>query len=436
MRQQRRSLGVSSVACDSCHRALTRRGDGISNRFPVAVALAFSLALCLPNAWAADAPPTPVDIEQLVAHLERYPPKSYDIEVIAEFTLPKHSEKMIREFVGDVYSRTGRASATDANTRTNPNLENEVQRLLAEQERPRRIRKRCISSLEHGYRLEQAIERNGPADAPHQTGPAETARITEIRINVGNGAEDTRSVTLHPVQSLAGLHPSGHRILEEDVWAGGTVGPVLSLLLRTTLAIGSPEAAGNIERLAAGRLETLRLEVDHERQLPDGSLGRRFTIRVRHPSGKQADAAFDVPADTFEPVWLVTVGRNRLLEVIKAENGIATEWIDHARQGAPDGIVRYTTISRSIDEPVDPALFEFRAPQGWDWIDYTFDPPRIVDPDGHVEMAKERSTRAPTVPPRRSTAASKWFLIGNAVVVGALLLRTLLARYRRVRNKS
>ena len=112
---------------------------------------------------------------------------------------------------------------------------------------------------------------------------------------------------------------------------------------------------------------------------------------------------------------------------------MAKEWIDYTRQGAPDGIVRYKTISRVINKPVDPTLFEFRAPEGWDCIDSTVNPPKIMYADGRIEFAKpaDNPEAAAARPP---SATRRWFLIGNTLIVFALLLRYLVPFVRRTKS--
>ena len=395
-------------------------------------ALGLVLALVPLRSLAADGPPTQTGVEQLVDYLRSIPPLTYEIEVIAEFVLPKQTEKTIREAVSDVFSRMGGASALQGPPGTNPELEQEIQRLLAEQEQPRRMRKRCISSRELGYRLEQVVEHNGPFYAPNETGPAETAAISEINVNVGNKPGDSRSVYLSPIQSLAGLHASGRRVLEEDVWAGGTLGPLLAGLLRSSLAIDAPEEPKQIDLLVKGRHPIIAgLTLDRDQALPDGKRGRRFTFSIKDSKGRKAAVAFDVPADSFDPVWLVTIGGKKILEVTKAEDGIAKEWIEYNRQNAPDGTVHYKTISRVINKPVDPALFEFRAPEGWDCIDHTVNPPKIIHADGTIEYGKPmRTPEAAAAAERPRSTNRSWFLIGNALIVFALLLRYLLPWFR------
>jgi len=390
------------------------------------------VALAPRCSMGADGPPTPTDIEQLIDHLRTIPPQTYDIEVIAEFVLPKQTEKAIRDAVSDVFFRTGGASALQGPPGTNPELEQEIQRLLAEQESPRRMRKRCISSRELGYRLEQVVERNGPFYAPNETGPAETAAISEVNINVGNKPGDSRSVYLSPIQTLAGLHASGRRVLEEDVWAGGTLGPLMAGLFRSSLAIGSPEEPDQIELFASGRHPIIGgMTVDRDQALPDGNRGRRFTFSIKDSKGKKGIAAFDVPTDSFDPVWLVSFGGKKMLEVTKAEDGIASEWIEYNRQNAPDGIVRYKTISRAINEPVDPALFDFRAPEGWHCIDHTVNPPKLMYADGKIEFGTPMRTPEAAAAARPRSPNRYWFLIGNALIVLALWLRYLLPWFRR-----
>jgi hypothetical protein len=289
-----------------------RRGESV---FGFWWALGLVLALVPLRSLAADGPPTPTDVEQLIAHLRTIPPQTYDIEVIAEFVLPKNTEKAIREAVSDVFSRTGGASALNAPPGTSPELEQEIQRLLAEQEVPRRMRKRCISSRELGYRLEQVVEHNGPFYAPNETGPAETAAISEININVGNKPGDSRSVYLSPIETLAGLHASGRRVLEEDVWAGGTLGPLMAGLLRSSLAIDAPEEPEQIDLFVKGRHPIIgAMTVDRDQALPDGNRGRRFTFSIKDSTGKKGTTAFDVPTDSFDPVWLVSVGGKKYLK--------------------------------------------------------------------------------------------------------------------------
>ena len=423
MRQQKTDLVVITRT-----NQLVRRVNGFGRWWTLVLIVALTPRFSM----AADGPPTPTDVEQFIAHLRTIPPQTYDIEVIGEFVLPKNTEKAIREAVSDVFSRTGGGSALQGPPGTNPELEQEIQRLLAEQEVPRRMRKRCISSRNLGYRLEQVVEHNGPFYAPNETGPAETAAISEININVGNKPGDSRSVYLSPIQSLAGLHASGRRVLEEDVWAGGTLGPLMAGLLRSSLAIDAPEEPEQIDLFVKGRHPIIgAMTVDRDQALPDGNRGRRFTFSIKDSKGNKGTAAFDVPTDSFDPVWLVSVGGKKILEVTKAEYGIAREWIEYNRQNAPDGIVRYKTLSRAINEPVDPALFDFRAPAGWHCIDHTVNPPKLMYADGTIEFGKPMRTPEAAAAARPRATNRYWFLIGNALIVLALWLRYLLPWFRR-----
>lgn len=218
---------------------------------------------------AADGPPTPTDVEQLIAHLRTIPPQTYDIEVIAEFVLPKNTEKAIREAVSDVFSRTGGGSALQGPLARTPNSNKRSSGSL----QSRKCRVACGSGAFRlgrlGYRLEQVVEQNGPFYAPNETGPAETAAISEININVGNKPGDSRSVYLSPIETLAGLHASGRRVLEEDVWAGGTLGPLMAGLLRSSLAIDAPEELEQIDLFVKGRHPIIgAMTVDRDQAAP------------------------------------------------------------------------------------------------------------------------------------------------------------------------
>ncbi|MFV0444176.1 MAG: hypothetical protein ACK5Q5_11460 [Planctomycetaceae bacterium] len=368
---------------------------------------------------AEESAPSKQDVDDLVHHVREYPPRTYDIEVISEYALKPATAESLRASVESIYNKTDdAASSRETPAERSQQIDREVQRLLAEQTRPRRVRKRCRFSEHLGYRLDMVIERIG-SGGRLDTGPVEQAPFKESFVNVGSAASgDSRSVTIRHRESLAALKSQpGARVVNDHVWTGGTVGWPTLLLVKSALSIGKPDEAKQIEKLLSGLHPNISLSVDRGIALPDGMTGRRFHIQVE-AGGKSIVVDLDVPATSFNPVWKVAYPQSVPREVLIAKDGVAQVWIERD-VGTPAGGVKYTLVSRGIDVEVDPDVFAFKVPDGFNYVDYTVDPPKIVYADGRIEVGQ----RTP-LPPVPGVVGSrwKWLMIGNILMVFGLFV--------------
>jgi hypothetical protein len=383
---------------------------------------------------AAENEPTHEDVQHLAEHVRLYPPSTYDIEVIVEFRMKKSSEESIRRSVEKIYKWTDEtAPPSETPEERARQIEREVRHILEEQEHPRRIRQRWLYSREQGYRLEQVIECLNP-DRASFSGPVEDAPFQEIYVYPGD-SRDPRSVFLNPRQKIASFYAQpGMRGVNPHVWRGGALDWPTLILLKLQLRIGQPDEAEKLDALRTGRHPMLQLDVMRDVLLPDGSPGRRFVLHVR--SGWQsAETRFDVPIDSFNPVWNLVYPHGAVMEVLSAQNGVATEWIDRG-EGAPEGGRRYKVISRRINVPLDPELFAFKAPEGWASVDHTVNPPKSTYPDGRVEYGKKRDEPPPPKPQRPPEV--RWALVvaGQLCVVSGVLLAFYFSRRKRTAAAS
>jgi len=368
--------------------------------------------------FGSDAP-TERDIQDLIEHISAIPPSSYDIEVISEFWLTKESEEQLMKSVENIYSQTDAAALEQSADVRQRNVEREVQRLLREQERPRRIRKRCRYSETLGYREDYVIERLDTG-SNLDTGPVETDEFTKTAVNVGpNGSEETESFVLQHQSKIASRRANrGARIVNRHVWTGGTIGWRSLHILNDQLKPGTPDEELLARLLLEGEHPVLQLRIERDIELPDGSIGRQYLLKVRAGS-KTVNLTYKVPEDSFRPVWSVVVKERNVavMEVLRAEDGIAQEWIDRG-PGTPDGGIRYTLISKTLNEELDPVLFTFGPPEGFDYVDYTVGPPRTVYADGRVEVAEQSGGPSDSGVPARN-----WWglIVGNGIMLAAVL---------------
>ncbi|MFV0444563.1 MAG: hypothetical protein ACK5Q5_13420 [Planctomycetaceae bacterium] len=378
------------------------------------------------------------DISDLVEHARGLPPSTYDIEVISEFSLQHKSEETIRAAVLEVFSRSNRGAKSQTPEEITQEADREVRRLLAEQEAPRRIRKRCRYSKELGYRVEMVTERASFEDVPG-TGPVEEAPYQDGYVNVGSAeSEDTRSVTLQLDNNVAILNvESGARVPNEHVWTGGTVGWPVLVLLRSALRIGQPEEQEQIALLEQGEFPNLKVLVERNVRLPDGTSGRRFILRVS-ADGQTVEVNLTVPLHSFNPVWKVEFPNGYVpREVLESKGGVAQVWIDRDMAGnaslaaVASGEKKYTLISRALNVPLDPDLFAFKPPEGFTYEDHSVNPPRIVLADGTERIGKpiERTSD------RKASSRWMWLFFGNLLMLAAGVLMVVVAR-RRGRPKT
>ena len=328
--------------------------------------------------YAADERPKKHDIADLAGHIRNLPPKTYDIELLLEFSLKKKSEAELRKRVTGVQE--------DIAKRTKPgpdqlkkNIESNFQIALDEQSQPRKMRKHYSYSREHGYRVETVTEylTGGPG---METGPIETAQFDNIYVNVGRGPEEHRSVRSNCRRKIADLFLKGRLEYEEAPWSGGTIGMLNWQFLKSALLVELPEERDQLVKLEKETHPLLDLRVRRDIPLPDGSLGRQFIITVKGAqNSKTGLVTLDVPSDSFNPVWKVCIGPNVALEVLEAKEGVAQVWMDYMFD--PNFVgnrTKCTLVSRKTNIEIDPTLFAFEAPPGYRAVDHTVNPPKVT----------------------------------------------------------
>lgn len=376
--------------------------------------------------------PTPSDVADLADHIRSLPPKSYDVEVIVEFQLKKKSEESLRKSVNRMFDRTDEAAPGQSREERTAEIEKEVRRLMDEQERPRRMRKRFRYSDQFGYRVETVTER--PAfEGSKGTGPIEKAPYHEAYVNVGpEGSNGEKSVALFLDRKIALLLVDpGARVPNEHVWTGGTIGWPTLAVLKSALHIGKPDEPEQISRLVQGQHSQIRLQVERNVDLPDGTKGRRFDLTVF--AGLQSVmTSLYVPAESFNPVWKVVYANGHVpREVVSAKDGVAQVWIDRD-VGAPDGGRTYTLISKALNIDLDPQLFAFKAPEGFTYEDHSVNPRRIVHADGRTETG----TAIERPPIKSNRSQLQWILFGNVLMLVGFMLFAATKRRRGQPSKT
>ncbi|MFV0442009.1 MAG: hypothetical protein ACK5Q5_00410 [Planctomycetaceae bacterium] len=372
-------------------------------------------------------PPSPQEVDDLIAHVRGLPPKSYDIEVISEFQLKKVPEQELRKSVINIYDQTDDSAPVKETAEDRSRaIDREVQRLLDEQELPRRIKKWCRFRSDLGYRVEMVTERSGPYENLN-TGPVEQSPFRETYINVGEetAVGNNQSVRLDHRQHIASLRVKpGSRISQDHVWTGGTVGLPLAIMLKSALKVGQPEEQHQVDLLLRGEHPLLRFHVLQDIDLPDGTVGRRFVLHVKDGL-RSVEVSFDVPKHSFNPVWKVAYPDHVPREVLTAKDGVAQVWIDR-ETGTPEGGRKYTLISRKLDVDLDADLFAYKAPEGYDVVDHAFNPPKVTYADGRVESG----TPVALVPHATGSAESRWMwmVVGNVFIVAGVLLAVFVKR--------
>lgn len=382
--------------------------------------------------------PSKRDMLDLVEHVTAYPPASYDVEVVSEFMLTKETEEGLRASVERQFDHTDDAAPVgESPEERRQYIEKNVQRMLAEQERPRRVRLRYRYSAADGYRVDEVIECLD--EGPLFTGPAEQAEYRRSYVNVGNSPEDSKYVKVLHYSNIASLYDEAHgRRAMRNVWSGGTLDPFQALGVRSLLRVGRPEQEQAVLSIIAGRYPLLKVDVERGITLPDGSEGRRFqlTFTGQQKGGQSVSGttSFDVPVDSFNPVWKVMWMGSVPMEVLEAKDGVATVWIDKG-MGAPKEGRKYTLISRKINEPVDKDVFAFRAPEGFTSVDHSVNPVKIEWPDGRVEFQENKRPPVTAAVPKRNSAF--WiFLLANLFMVGGALLFVIILKRRATQKES
>jgi len=375
------------------------------------------------------------EIIELINHVKELPPKCYDIDVVAEFKLIPKTEEHFRSIVARLEEMTKHAGKPQTEEARAADQEKQVQRLLKEQSKPRRMRKRCRFSFDHGYRLDSVIEKIDVSPSL-DTGLVENADFTDWRVNVGGtGSKDLRSVKSSPKRKIADLFPDGRRVLNDQVWQGGTIGLFVGNLFKAVFRLESDDEQKSIESVVDGTNDFFKLRVERDVLLPDGSLGRNFLCTVKDKaSGKSAEFSIVVPAQSIKPVWRVVAGGKKVLEVHKLVDGEATVWTDYMAAGVPDG-VKYTVLSKSLKCDLDPELFAFKAPTGFTYVDHTVNPPMIHYADGRVVEGKLAGP--PVQAPVSKVSATKgkhtWFIVGNILM---LISAAIFFLFRRLRSST
>jgi hypothetical protein len=162
----------------------------------------------------------------------------------------------------------------------------------------------------------------------------------------------------------------------------------------------------------------VQIEVTHGALLPDGSKGRHFELRIREGT-RQTSVTFDVPAQSFQPVWKLTRDGQTMMEVLEASGGTATLWRDTSPQ-APVGGRLYQLLARQLNSPLNPVDFAFAAPAGYISADHTAaDSIRLTYPDGRVEI----QSKGPSGAKSTENRPSMWYLVG----IYALLIPAVIA---------
>ncbi len=207
----------------------------------------------------------------------------------------------------------------------------------------------------------------------------------------------------------------------ENVWVGGTVGALNSVLLRGIIPVGDGDNDAASNELLGGTHNRLAVDVERGILLPDGTKGRRFHISVPE-SEKKGTLKLDVPETGFSPVWRVVHGELVHLEVLKALRGEAIEWIVRAVD-IPGDERHYRIFSRSVNEPIDPDVFAFKVPDGYITSTLTGGKTVISNPDGRRRELSAPDVEVPLHPQlRRSWQPWILQLFGPALIILGLWL--------------
>ncbi len=371
--------------------------------------------------YGVDDRPTKQDIADLTNHVRELPPRTYDIELLLEFSLKKISQAELRKWVTGVQEDIAKRTQLSAE-QLKENIEFNFQLALDDHSRARKMRRHYFYSSQYGYRVETVTERltGGPGI---ETGPIETAEIENIQVNVGRGPEENRSVRSNCRRKIADLFSKGQLEYEDAPWSGGTIGTLNWQLLKSALLIGLAGEQNQVDKLEQDTHPLLKLRVRRDIPLPDGSLGRQFLITAMDAKNSKAGVGtFDVPSDSFSPVWKVCVGPNVALEVLEAKDGIARVWMDYMNDptfiGNP---TKCTLVSHKTNMDIDPTLFAFEAPLGYRAIDHTVSPTKVTYPDGRVEFLEPQSSPKPSVASKPGSFRLG-LIVGNIfIVMGGVL---------------
>lgn len=379
--------------------------------------LSIAVWLALSSTPTAGELPDAADLADLSAHLAEVPPSAFDVEVLSEHTrnrlTPKHARMFAEEELGEVAQSFPRD--TDE---LEEYLKQAAERIALENRVTYQSRERFRFSAALGYRHDYVLQQ--------MEGEIESDRLalaalpfTHSTINPGNDPDDLRYVELDHQERMAALYKqAGGKRLVREVWGGGTFDGQLATTLRRLLRVGQPEHQSHCSKLLSGNHPFVQMEVTHGALLPDGSNGRHFDLLIREGT-RQTSVSFDVPAQSFQPVWKLTRDGQTIMEVLEASGGTATLWRDTSPQ-APVGGRLYQLLARQLNSPLNPADFAFAAPAGYISADYTAaDSIKLTYPDGRVEI----QSKAPSGAKSPANRPSMWYLAG----IYALLIPAVIA---------
>ncbi len=352
--------------------------------------------------------PTTVEVLELAEHLRKYPPWISDVTILVEFDLKPIEELTLRKQVRrsielDNIDRGLPTSGDDVDAE----IEREVQRLLIEQQLPRRIKERW---RRHGlsYRVDEVHTQTGleviDEDTPwkssflylfdEETGTADTARFD------------------YPQKIISVFGPRHDYIQQNrDAWEGGTLGRI-SEGLRDALGMNKfAETAGDpdlklVEQLVEGTHPYLQLIVVDF----DGKHRKREFL-YRPVNG--GEIRFTTPAESFEPVleFVATDDDQSLTFSLTAEqvdkDGVVTMWTEK-KPNPRDGKLKeihYTLLSRTIGGTLPDDTFATDRIDGWTHADHRPETTVVVGPDGGPVNVAPR----PDVP---SPPTNHWNLFG------------------------
>lgn len=391
--------------------------------------------------------PTLEELYELADHVSTLPPRQFDILIFVEFDLEPLSEADLRKAVKSVLSRTYKArSRIVSGEELAKEVEREVQRLLLEQEHPRRIKERWRRSGAD-YRVDQYGTFTGFESINAIISAEEWEKSFIYTVNAAEYAGEPCTGRLDWGQKILSIYGKRHGRVREarDPWVAGTVGMQIALALRAAFEIVQSENGGALSSPSTTRLEELvagtHAAMDIQVEDHPGSKARWFSLRVRSTS---VNMKFRTSATAIAPVSDVEIYdslqsiayRLRVLEL--SPSGEPSRWSEekiHPRSGELRKIT-FTLLSKNLSPVFAEEPFSLSQPVNWSVFDYRPESVVVLDKDGTPFQnvvsvpAAQSSDKMPG-----ALASHRWrFILPHVIAILTLIYVWYVKRSRAAKN--